>query len=325
MPTKSGTSVSAQAVLGALQESSRLIRWGFLLLALLYLFSGVTRVAPHENAVILRFGKLQPKLHPPGLLFAWPLPVDEVIRVPVRSALELRLDAWGSPEGNGSETLHPFRTGYTLTGDANVVHARLTARFRIVDPIAYAFSAQDPELLLEALLYQSLTRSLASTGVDAALTTERELLRQDAQRLAQAELDRLELGIQIVALEFRELLPEVSVIPAFQEVVSAQVESRTISQQAQSYRAEVIPAAEAEAYRMRQEAQAAAADQIARAQGEAHSFRSLRREYQRNPELTRTRMRAETWEQISGQIKGSTLLPNAAEHMWVPTQPEKVE
>ncbi len=324
MATKTGGSLSAQAVLGALKESSRILRWGFGLLALLYLTSGFTRVAPHENAIVLRFGKLQPNIHSPGFLFAWPFPIDEVVRVPVRSALELRLDAWGSPgdAAQGVTTLHPVRNGYTLTGDANIVHTRLTVRYQIVDPVAAVFSASEPEPLLEAILYQSVTSVLAHTGVDAALTSERDLMRQEIQRLAQEELNRLGMGIQLVAVEFRELLPARAVIPAFQEVVSAQVEARTISQQAESYRAEQLPAAEAEAYRVRQEAMAEAGNLVARANGEASSFLALYAEYEQTPAVTRARLRAETWELISQNVKTSMILPGSPGQLWLPTEPE---
>jgi len=246
-----------------------------------------------------------------------------VVRVPVRSALELRLDAWGSPPETPQDvtTLHPFRNGYSLTGDANIVHARLTVRYQIVDPVAAVFSVSEPEPLLEAVLYQSLTSALAQTGVDAALTTERDLMRQEIQRLAQEKLDELEMGVQLVAVEFRELLPARAVIPAFQEVVSAQVEARTISQNAERYREEQLPAAKAEAYRIRQEAIGEATNLLARAKGEANSFEAILAEYRLTPDVTRARLRAETWEVISQNLNTSMVLPGSPGHLWLPTVP----
>lgn len=321
MAGKSGRSLSAEAVLGALRGSTRLIRWGFAALVLLYLGAGITRVGPQESALVLRFGKLQPQVHPPGLLFAWPPPVDEVIRVPTRRALEARLDRWGAPAAEpatttNTPTMHPVRDGYTLTGDANIIHLRATARYQITDPVAAVFTAQPREALLDAVLYQALTRVLAGTNVDAALTTGRDAARQEAQRQAQAALDRLGLGLQLAGLEFRELLPARPVVPAFQDVISAQVEARTLTQQAESYRAETLPVAQAEAYRLRQAATAQASDRVARATGEARAFTALLAQYRQNPAVTRARLRAETLEAVAPGLR-TTVLPEAPGQLWL--------
>ena len=56
--------------------------------------SGITIVKPDEVAVILRWGRLvgdTPALqeHGPGLLFAFPRPVDRVVRVQVKHVWEV--------------------------------------------------------------------------------------------------------------------------------------------------------------------------------------------------------------------------------------------
>jgi len=318
-----GNSLTATAVLGALRSSGRVMRWGFTALVALYLGSGVTRVGPNENALVLRLGKLQPQVHPPGLLWAWPVPVDEVIRVPVRSTLELRLDRWGAPPAGDATnavaaTMHPVRDGYTLTGDANIIHARLTARYQLTDPVAAVLTAQQRDALIEAAVYQAYAQALAAAPVDEALTTGRDAVRQEAQRLAQEALDRLGLGAQLLALELRELLPARPVLPAFQEVISAQVEARTLAQQAESYRAEMLPAAQAESYRLRQTATAAARGQVARARGEATAFKALLAEYRLNPAVTRARLRAETLDAIGPGLKTTVTPPNAPVRVWLP-------
>src|SRR5271156_1461282 len=109
---------SAHAILAALKSSIRVLRWGMLALVLIYLGSGITVVGPEDTGLVLRFGKLLPVIHQPGLLFALPAPIDEVIRVPSKRVQEVALDAW-SPElldPGYLQTLHPVRNPYTLTG-----------------------------------------------------------------------------------------------------------------------------------------------------------------------------------------------------------------
>lgn len=308
--------VSATAMLDGLRASIRVLRWGFLLLVIAYIASGVTMVGPNESALVLRFGKLQPDIHQPGLLLALPPPIDEVIRVPTRAAQELSLQAWTARRAANAAatndvvlTLHPVRDGYTLTGDANIVQGQFVLRYQIADPVAFTMRAQQHDRLLAAIAYRAMTGTLAGMRVDDALTTGRDQVRQEATRRAQQQCDALDLGIQIAALELRELSPAQPVLPAFQEVSSAQVEAQTILQQAHSYRAQILPQAGTEAYRMRSEAESAAQTVIARAEGEAASFLAMRAQYQRNPGVTRARLMAETIADVAPRLRSTTVMP----------------
>ncbi len=298
------------AVLQAMQSSVRLLRWGLLLLVLIYLASGVTVVGPNETAFVLRFGKLQPGLHTSGLLLALPQPIDEVVKVPTRSVQEIQLDAWAStPEEATGPTLHPVRDGYTLTGDANIIRARFSARYQVADPIAYALSATNQEALLEAALYQAATGVIAQMKVDDVLASGLEELRAESLHVAQAQIDRLGLGIQLLAFEVREITPAQQVLPAFEDVVSARVESRTLIEQANSYRASELPGAEAEAYRVKQEADSFAQDLTARATGEAAAFETIDQQYKTAPQLMRARLYADAMETILHHLQSVTVLP----------------
>ncbi len=76
--------------------------------------------------------------------------------------------------------------------------------------------------------------AFAGMSVDDTLTTRRDLIGQEAMRFAQAEIDRLGLGIQLLAFETREINPPAPVLPAFQDVVSAKVEAKTMVEPARS-------------------------------------------------------------------------------------------
>lgn len=96
---------SGQALFGALGATIRLLRWLLLGLAGIYLCSGITRVEPNEDALIYRFGKLQRDVHPPGLCFALPPPIDRVVT---------------KPEAEGDA----FRTRQQASADARELVAR---------------------------------------------------------------------------------------------------------------------------------------------------------------------------------------------------------
>lgn len=339
---------SGHALFGALAATIKLLRWLLLGLVGIYLGSGITRVAPHEDALVYRLGRLQRQVHPPGLCFALPPPLDRVVKVPTRTQHEVLLNAWAPDEPTAASAapaaaasaqpqipasllavlpaanvglaasavpagkgLHPVFDGYTLTGDANIVQARLTLRYRIADPFAYV--AAVPETLaprlLEAIATDAATHALAVLRIDDALGAGLEGFRTRVRERAQERCDALRLGLEIVAFEVNALAPPQATAAAFADVTSAQVESRTTLEQARTYRAQTLPRAESEAYRTRQQASADARELVTRARGEAASFLALLAEHRSSPALVEARLRAETLEQVLPRMKTKTLVP----------------
>jgi membrane protease subunit HflK len=316
---------SAHAILAALRSSIRVLRWGMLVLVLIYLCSGITVVAPNQRGLILRFGRALPKSAPPGLLFAFPPPIDEVVMLPAKNVQEVVLDAWTPNDDSWRESLHPERDPYTITGDVNIIRARFSIRFQVADPIAYEFGASERENLCNAICYQSACRVLAGMSVDDALTTRRDFIGQESMRIAQAELDRLGLGVQLLAFETREINPPAPVLAAFQDVVSAKVEAKTVVEPARSRHATVIPEANAEAYRIQQEAQSYAQGLTAKAQGQVSAFLALLKEYRGNPDTVQTRLYAEMLEEVLPKVRISSVVPTDRGEMRILISPRKGE
>jgi membrane protease subunit HflK len=309
---------SAHAILAALRSSIRILRWGMLVLMLIYLCSGITTVGPNQRGLVLRFGRALPKSAPPGLLLAFPAPIDEVVMLPAKSVQEVVLDAWAPNNDSWRDSLHPARDLYTVTGDVNIIRARFSVRFQVADPIAYEFGASERENLRNTICYQSACRVLAGMSVDDALTTRRDFIGQESMRLAQEEFDRLGLGVQLLAFE-------TSVLQAFQDVISAKVEARTLVEPARSRHASVIPQANAEAYRIEQEAQSYAQGLIAKAQGEVSAFLALLKEYRANPGTVHTRLYAEMIEKVLPKLRVSSVLPTDRGEVRILVSPQKVD
>ena len=81
-------------------------------MAVLYLLSGITVVRSDEVAVVLRWGHLvgeTPALqqHGPGLLFAFPRPVDEVVRVQVKRVWEVPVTTLAAGEYSAQSSAAP--------------------------------------------------------------------------------------------------------------------------------------------------------------------------------------------------------------------------
>src|SRR6266487_2358510 len=134
-----------QALADALHSSFAIVKVLMIGLVVVFLFSGFFKVGPQEKAIILRFGMPvgggDGKLFEPGAHWAFPAPIDEVVKIPVGQVQQVDSTVgWyattAANEATGarppaSESLNPVRDGYLLTGDVNIIHARATLRYRI--------------------------------------------------------------------------------------------------------------------------------------------------------------------------------------------------
>ena len=317
-PADSTRADSGQALLGAFTQTLALLRWLIAALTAIYLCSGITRVAPHEVALVYRLGALQPAVHAPGLVFAFPAPIDRVVKIPARTQQELSLHTWSieddapiAPSNAAPKGLHPVFDGYTLTGDANLVRGRFSLRYRIVDPLAWAkaAAAETTPLLLEAAAFDEATHALATMTIDQALGPGLETFRTRVRDETQARAGRLQLGVEVLSFDVALLTPPIAAAAAFAEVTSAQVEARTLIENARTESAQTLPQAQAEAFRRRQEADAEGQRLVTRAQAEAASFVALVPAYRESPALVAERLRAETRLAVLTRVRTRAVLP----------------
>jgi membrane protease subunit HflK len=311
-------------MLEAIASGLRSFRWVALGLFAVYLCSNITLVQPGEVALVLRMGKLEganatEQIKQPGLLLAFPLPIDRVIRVPVKEEGEVLVEELWKPltEGRVSgEAINPLVEGYCLTGDQNLLQARLVAKFRITDPIAFALVVANPTLLVHDAVMTAATETIAGWPVDDALRLRNERTQESLapliERAAQSRLDVLHCGLTLSALEFKEIHPPRHVRAEFEKVQSARVEKATKRREAEGFAAREAPKAEAERDRLVTEAIAAGSSLRGRATAEASVFVVLVREQKRNPQLVRERLYLSALEQVMGQLGKRYLLPPKA-------------
>lgn len=302
------------------------MHWWIATMAVLYLLSGITIVKPDEVAVILRWGRLVGSIpalqgHGPGLLFAFPRPVDEVVRVQVKRVSEVQVMTlmYTGGSGGGDEedeedaapdlnSLSPLE-GYAITGDHNIVHVSMMARYRVREPAEWAFYGAKSDDILRVEVTAAMVRSLGEMGVDRVLADGRKDLIARATRRAQAGLDASRSGLELTSLELISLTPPQALAPDFDAVQSAFIEAETKKKFAQAFAESAIPEAQGGADAAIQEARAQASADLARANGDAAAFLALDREYRANPVVVRERLYRDAVEQA---------ISNAGHVRWVP-------
>lgn len=270
-------------------------------IVLLGLLSTAYTVQPEERAVVKRFGAVN-RIEDPGLRFKIPYGVERVDRVATERLLKQEFGF--RTTSLGGERTQYSKAGFEdeslmLTGDLNVIDVEWVVQYRISDPIKYLFrGAADPELALrdasEAVMRQIIGNQLGAI----ALTVGRENIATTAREQMQEILDDYQTGIRIERVNLQDVTVPDRVKPSFNEVNESRQELERLTNEAERRRNEIIPRALGEARQLIAEAEGYAIERVNRARGEASRFLSLAEEYQRAPEVMRTRLYLEAMDEV---------------------------
>ncbi len=169
---------TSDVVFQGLEAGLRMFRWVVVILLVLFIFSGITKIEPDSVGLLLRFGDLQgvspgEQVRQPGLLLALPYPIDEVRSVPGKDKEEQIIidEVWKSFDDPVSEDkINPVTEGYCLTGDNSVLQAKLAVKYKITDPVAAELwiAKQDREDLLRDAVLAALVQTVAGWTFDDA-------------------------------------------------------------------------------------------------------------------------------------------------------------
>ena len=298
------------------------MHWWVATMIVLYAISGTTIVKQDEVAIVLRWGRLvgdTPALqeHGPGLLFSFPRPIDRVVRVPVRHVWEVGVNTLAATlideeEAGDPNTLDPITQGYALTGDKNIVHAEVVARYRVRDAAEWAFYGPNADDVLRVEVSTALVRSLGEMGVDRVLADGRKNLVATAMRRAQEGLDACHSGLELSSLELRRLAPPYALANEFDAVQSAYIGAETKRKEAQAFAETVIPQAQAATDAALQNAKGIAESDLAIARGDAGAFLALDREYRANSAVVGERLYRDAVERAIGVAGSVRWLPPPA-------------
>jgi membrane protease subunit HflK len=309
----------AAPVVGLLDGAWQRMHWWVAAMAVLYALSGITIVKSDEVAVILRWGRLvgaMPALqeHGPGLLFALPRPVDQVVRVQVKHVWEVQVNTLAGYESDDEDiaapaTLDPLTQGYALTGDHNILQVVMVARYRVRSPAEWAFYGPKAQDVMRVETTAAMVRSIGEMGVDRVLSDGRKTLIATAAHRAQAGLDASHSGLELSSLELTFLAPPSALARDFDEVQSAYIGAETKKKDAQAYAETAIPQAQAKVDAALQSARGAADSALSLARGEAQAFMALDQEYKTNRVVVRERLYRDAVERALG---------GAGKIRWVP-------
>ena len=288
---------------GSGKGGSKPIILGLVILAVLWALSGLYRVLPDEQGVVLRFGKFVNTTQP-GLNYHFPYPIETVLTPKVTKVNRIDI-------GFRSERDSGFTSGgvadvpeesLMLTGDENIVNIDFSVFWVIKDAGNFLFKIQDPQATVKAAAETAMREVIARSKIQPILTEGRSLIETDTQEIIQQILDEYNSGIQITQVQTQKADPPDQVIDAFRDVQAARADRERSKNEAEAYANDVIPRARGEAEKILQEAEAYKKQVVAAAEGEASRFIAIYTEYSKAKRVTQERMYLETMEKVLADI-----------------------
>ncbi len=259
--------------------------------------SGFYTVATDEQGVVTRFGRICRRGVPPGLHYALPWLIDRAYTP--RTSDVKQIEVGFTTRGEKSSER---RRSDVLTGDENILKIMMVVQYKISDPVAHLFVAEDPHWLVERTVESAINRLVAALEVDNVLTTAKDEIQVRAIEIAQETLNAYQAGIALLDGNLQVVDPPVPVMEAFKEVASAKKDSERTIDEAREYAGRVIPEGRGAAQQRISQAQGSYADRVDRAKGDANRFLSLLVEYRQARQITRTRLYVETMERIFSKM-----------------------
>ncbi len=273
-----------------------------LILLVIWGLSGLYRVLPDEQGVVLRFGKFVNTTQP-GLNYHFPFPIERVLKPKVTKVNRIDVGFRGASDSGRSSGIGEVpEESLMLTGDENIVDINYSVFWVIKDAGKFLFNIQSPVETVKATSETAMREVIAKSEIQSILTEGRSNIEVEVQEITQNILDEYGSGIQITQVQTQKADPPSQVIDAFRDVQAARADRERSKNEAEAYANDVIPRARGDAEKILQEAEAYKKEVVAAAEGEASRFLAIYNEYKNAKQVTQERMYLETMEKVLADI-----------------------
>ena len=272
---------------------------GYLVLGLVlfaWLNSGVFKVQPDEQGVVLRFGRYVETVEP-GLHYHLPFPIESVLLPKTTQVNQLHIGV-ARAATSGTANVDESHDSQMLTGDENIVEAECTVFWKIRDPRDFLFKLRDPEASVRITAESALREIIGRTPIQSAMSDKRQQITDQTRGLMQTLLDSENAGVLVLQVQLQRVDPPAAVIDAFNDVQRARADQERARNDAESYANDVLPRARGEASKITQDAEAYKLQALRLAEGDAKGFLSVYNSYQKSKSVTAWRLYLESIDEV---------------------------
>jgi len=280
------------------------------ILALILLFSSFFVVDQKEESVVLNFGKFS-RMVGPGLHFKIPFGVEKNYNVPTQRILKeefgFRTERAGivSTYSGGDFSSESIM----LTGDLNIIDVEWIIQYQITDARAWLFNVDDQQKTIRDISQSAINMLVGDRTIFDVIGAERANIELQGQQLMNDLYKSYGLGIRVTTVKLQNIVPPKGAVQdAFEDVNKAiQDRSRMINEGKEAYN-QSIPKASGQADQTIQVAQGYATERVNQARGDVSRFLAVLGEYRQAPDVVRTRLYYEMYDQVFANAEGTDLI-----------------
>jgi membrane protease subunit HflK len=280
------------------------------ILALILLFSSFFIVDQKEESVVLNFGRFS-RMVGPGLHFKAPFGVEKNYNIPTQRILKEEFGFRTLESGIVSSYSNQDYSNESvmLTGDLNIIDVEWIIQYQITDARAWLFNVENRHKTIRDISQSAINMLVGDRTIFDVIGAERANIELQGQELMNALYKSYGLGIRVTTVKLQNIVPPKGAVQdAFEDVNKAiQDRSRMINEGKEAYN-KSIPRASGQADQTIQEAQGYATERVNQARGDVSRFLAVFGEYRQSPDVVRTRLYYEMYDQVFGTSEGTDLI-----------------
>ena len=271
--------------------------WGFLL----YILTSIVIVQPYERAFLEFLGKPigEGKIFQPGLHIKFPYPIGKAKIYDVDRIKNIRVGVAGEEgerilwtEKHYEEEFNwmiasqeTTTSSVSTTVPVNFLAGAIWVYYKI-DPVHlfdYAYKHSAPEKLIEAIVYNQFTKMVMSIDFFDIMNIKRLPLSSDLKEKVQEEVNKKELGIEIILVSLEGIHPPIDVASSFEKVIGATEKKEASILGAQSYSNKELTLVDYEASNIKVEAESYKLVRTLESEARGEEFLKKLEAYEKNP------------------------------------------
>ncbi|MDC7227829.1 MAG: FtsH protease activity modulator HflK [Spirochaetales bacterium] len=279
-------------------------------IALAAVLSSFYMVDQTEQSVILLFGKYN-RITGPGLHTKLPFGIEKNYNVPTQVIQTMPFGFRTQQAGLSTiyDTSDYPEESVMLTGDLNIVDVEWVIQYRIVDPFKWLFKVENQAKTIRDISQSVINMLVGDRAILNVMGSERTTISLQSQELMNQIFDNYDLGITVTTVQLKNIVPPIGEVQDAYEDVNMAIQDmeKLINEGKESYNNE-IPLAQGTAAQMIQVAEGYATERVNEAKGNVARFNSVLEEYQKNKEVTRSRLYIEMIEDVFSQQEGTDVI-----------------
>lgn len=203
---------------------------------LFWISTGFVEVGSGQQAALYNFGKLSPEPLEPGIHLTLPRPFAETVIYDTDAVSTMTIgyrsdtaadNVWTQTHGSEEYEL-------LLGGGEELVSINLCIEYKISDLNDYLLNCANPEAILEASAYELVAQKTIVTDLETLLSVDREAFAADFLVELSQKLEERNTGFEIVSVVLESIHPPLGIADIYQQLVSAEIEAKTIVMKAEA-------------------------------------------------------------------------------------------